>query len=130
MSTLKHKISSRGGTHSVDADLDNIRIKELPRIEFGDFDTSVRVKELPRIDFGDFNTNVSVKELPKIHVDAKTDSSVNVAITKIPDVRTHLPAHYNLGISVLGVELFNFSLCGESQIITEEFIPKRMEFCK
>ncbi len=130
MSTLKHKISSSGGTHSIDADLDNIRVRELPRIEFDDFNTSVHVKELPRIDFGDFNTNVSIKELTKIHVDAKTDSSVNVAITKIPDVRTHLPAHYNLGISVLGVELFNFSLCGESQIITEEFIPRRKEICK
>ena len=131
MSTLNHKISSRGGTHSIDADLDNIRVKELPRIDFGDINTNsnVSVKELPKIDINT-NSNVSVKELPKIDIDANTSSVVNVAITKIPDVRTHLPSHYNLGFSVFGVELFNFSLCGESQVITEEYVPRRMEICK
>lgn len=132
MSTLYHKISSRGGTHSVyvDADLDNIQIKHLPRVEFGEINTTVRVKELAPINFGEINTNMSVKELPKIEVDANTNSAVNVAITKIPDVRTHLPSHYNLGFSIFGVELFNFSLCGESQVITEEYAPRRMEICK
>lgn len=130
--TFKHKVGNLGGTFSssVDADLDNIHVKELPRIEFGDIDTTIRVKELPRIDFGEFNTNIRVKELPKIEIDANTNSAVNVAITRIPDVRAHLPSHYNLGVSVFGVELFSFSLCGESQVITEEFVPRRMETCK
>lgn len=117
-----------GGTYSVDADLDNMHlsIDNIPQINFGDFNT--RVKELPRIEFDDFN--IRVKELPKIEIDATTDSTVNVAITEIPDVRAHVPAHYNLGISFFGVEVLNFSLCGESQLITEKYTPRRMEICR
>lgn len=121
---IKNKDSS---TFSVDADLDNmdmtLSIDELP-----DVDLSVRVKELPRIEFSDFN--VRVKELPRIELDATTTSTVNLAITEFPEVRAHLPSHYNLCFSLLGVELMNLSLCGESQVITEKYKPRRMEICR
>lgn len=95
-------VDSNGGTVHVDADLDNIRIKELPKIELAEINVNARLKELPRIE---------------------------IAIKEIPDTRVHVPAYYNLGISVLGVCLMNLSLCGESQIITEKYVPRRMELC-
>ena len=77
----------------VDADLDNMHmwVEKLPEVVS-------RVKELPRIEFGDINSNIRIKELPRIEIDATTTSTVNLAIKEIPDVRAHLPAHYNLGI--------------------------------
>ena len=146
MPTHKHKVGNLGGDYGmdveVDAGLDNIhlaidelpevvsRVKELPRIELGDINTNISVKEMPRIELGDINTNISVKEMPRIEVDANTTSTLDVSLKEIPDVRAHLPAHYNLGISIFGIEVVNFSLCGESQVITEKFVPRRMELCR
>lgn len=93
-------VDSNGNTIHVDADLDNIKITGLPKIELADI-------------------NVRVKEIPKIEI----------AITEIPDTRVHVPANYHLGLSVLGVCLMNLSLCGEAQIITEKYVPRRMELC-
>jgi len=134
-------VGSSGSTVSVDADLDNIRVKELPKLEIGDVnyrlkempkietgDFNFRVKELPRLETGDFNFRV--KELPRIDVTADTKSAVNVALTEIPDVRAHLPSHYNVGFALFGIQIWNLSFCGESQVITEKYKPRRMETCK
>ncbi len=129
MPTYKHKVGNLGGDYDMDLDVDaglenmHMSVEKLP--EF-----IARVKELPRIELGDINTNVRVTELPRIEIDATTKSSLNISIKEIPDVRAHLPAHYNLGISLFGVEVINFSLCGESQIITEKYRPRRMELCR
>ena len=125
-----HYIGNTGSsTYRVDANLDDMHMhgEKLPNINFGDINT--RVKELPRIEFGDINSNVRIKELPRIDLTATTTSTVNLAITQIPDVRTHLPAHYKLGVAIFGVEIVSFSLCGESQVITEKYVPRRMELC-
>ena len=138
---------THGTTLSIDADLDNIHVVELPKIEFADF--NIHVKEVPKIEFADFNirvkevptltlnsnvavtqlpeinSNVSIKELPEI----RTSSKLDVAITEIPETRVHLPANYSIGLSVLGVCLVNLSLCGEAQVITEKYVPRRMEIC-
>ncbi len=55
--------------------------------------------------------------------------SLSVAITKIPSVRAHVPSNYCVGFSLLGIELFSIRLCGETQIITEPFIPNPCEIC-
>ena len=139
MPTYKHKVGNLGGAYSVDADLDNVqvRIKEVPEVQYN-------LTHLPRIEFGDIKTNstltststvgvtaaLSVKELPKIVLEADTTSNVNIAIKEIPDVRAHLPAHYDLGISLFGVEIIRFSLCGESQFITEKYKPRSPEVCR
>jgi hypothetical protein len=116
------KLGSDGSTIQVDSDLDNIHVKELPRIELGDF--NIRVKEFPTITL---NSNVAVTELPEIKV--KSDSNLNIAIKELPDTRVHLPANFNVGLSILGYQLFNVSLCGEAQVITEKYVPRRMEIC-
>jgi hypothetical protein len=119
-------IDSNGTAFVVDANLDDIHIKEFPTINLGEIST--RVKEIPRLTVDSnvavtqlppINTNVAIKELPEI----------KVALTSIPDTRVHLPANFNVGLSVLGVCLVNVSLCGEAQIITEKYVPRRMEIC-
>jgi hypothetical protein len=54
---------------------------------------------------------------------------LNLRIKEIPNVRAHLPADFNLGVSVLGIELICFKLCGEAQIITEPYVPNPCERC-
>ena len=117
MPTYKHKVSNWNGDYGVDVDagLENMHLS---------------VDHLPRIELGDINSNIRVKEMPRIEIDANTTSTLDISIKEIPDVRAHLPAHYNLGISVFGVEVINFSLCGESQVITEKYVPRRMELCR
>jgi hypothetical protein len=106
-------VGSSGSTVSVDADLDNIRVKELPRIELGDI-------------------KVFWEKIPRIELSADTVSTVNLnlAIKEIPDVRTHLPSHYDFGVSILGVDVVSFSVCGESQLITEKYVPRLTEKCR
>jgi hypothetical protein len=125
MPTYRHKVKNWDGDYGLDVDagLENIHLSVDNLPEFVS-----RVKELPRIELGDIN--ICVKELPRIEIDANTTSTLDLSIKEIPDVRAHLPAHYNLGISIFGVEVINFSLCGESQLITEKYVPRRMELCR
>ncbi len=50
-------------------------------------------------------------------------------VKEIPSVRTHVPALFSLGISVLGFELVCARLCGEAQVITEPYEPNPCEHC-
>lgn len=135
MPTYKHKVGNLGGAYAVDADLDNmhVHIEKVPEVKYN-------LTHLPRIEFGDINvtststvtttSDVSIKELPKVVIEADTRSNLDVSIKEIPDIRAHMPSHYNLGISLFGVEIVSFSLCGESQFITEKYKPRRMEVCR
>lgn len=50
-------------------------------------------------------------------------------IKEIPSIRTHVPALFTLGLSVLGYELLCARLCGEAQVITEPYEPNPCEHC-
>lgn len=54
---------------------------------------------------------------------------VSVRIKEIPSIRTHVPALFTLGLSVLGYELLCARLCGEAQVITEPYEPNPCEHC-
>lgn len=79
--------------------------------------------------------HIHIEELPKIElgVDPLTinpvEASVGIRIEKIPDVRTHLPADFRVGLSLLGIELLCLRLCGEAQLITEPYVPNPCERC-
>jgi hypothetical protein len=77
--------------------------------------------------------HINVDKLPKIQlgVDPLTINPVDVtiAISRIPDVRAHLPADFSVGLSILGVELMCLRLCGEAQMITEPYRPNPCEVC-
>ena len=67
-----------------------------------------------------------IKHMPNITIDPVT---VNLAITSIPAIRTHIPSTYTIGLSILGYELVALRLCGETQLITEPFSPNPCEIC-
>ena len=54
---------------------------------------------------------------------------VSVRLKEIPSVRTHVPAYFTLGFSILGYELACAKLCGEAQVITEPYDPNPCEHC-
>lgn len=115
-----------GPTIQVDSDLDNIHVKELPRFEIG-------VKEFVPVTV---NSNIAVTELPTVKTELAitqippVTSNVNIAVKEIPEQRVHIPAHYQLGFSLFGVEIWSVSLCGETQTINEKYVPRRTEDCK
>ena len=106
-----------GGIVQIDSDLDNIHVKELPALE-------LRVKEIPVMTI---NSNVAVKELPVIRLDGKTD--LNISIKEVPETRMHLPAHYQIELSLFGFEILKVGFCGESQVINEKYVPRQTEIC-
>jgi hypothetical protein len=54
---------------------------------------------------------------------------IDLRLKEIPSVRTHVPALFTLGLSVLGFELVCARLCGEAQVITEPYEPNPCEHC-
>jgi hypothetical protein len=85
-----------------------------------------------------FTFDIDIKNIPKILIglDPLTINPItvnpvdlNLRLKEIPSVRAHLPADFNLGISLLGLELVCFKLCGEAQIITEPYVANPCEHC-
>lgn len=69
--------------------------------------------------------------LPRLTVD---DWITLIKTVTTPKVRVHFPVHLNFAFSffplnVLGYDAVTFSVCGEQQLITEEYIPNRFERC-
>lgn len=54
---------------------------------------------------------------------------VNVHVKEIPSIRTHVPAAFTVGFSVLGLQVASIRLCGEAQVITEPYVPNPCEHC-
>lgn len=54
---------------------------------------------------------------------------VSVRLKEIPSIRTHVPANFTIGLSVLGYDLACVRLCGEAQVITEPYVPNPCEHC-
>jgi len=124
-------IGGTGTALTADYGLDDIRVKEVPAL-------SVGVTQFPEVTA---NSNISIKEIPKLESAVSTDSriaiteippitsNVNIAITQIPEQRVHVPTHYQLGFALFGMELWSLSLCGETQVINEKYVPRRTERC-
>ncbi len=106
---------SGGTTLDGDMSLDTeLRIRELPTIE-------LRVLELPEIKIG-------VTELPKVQLGVDP-IDFSLRVKEIPAIRAHLPANFKVGLSLLGNELLCINLCGEAQVITEDYKPNPCEIC-
>jgi hypothetical protein len=52
---------------------------------------------------------------------------VSLRLKEIPSIRAHFPVDYRVGLSVLGSELVCLRLCGQSQVITEPYLPNPCE---
>lgn len=74
-----------------------------------------------------------ITHLPKISIglDPITINplDVSVRIKEVPSLRTHVPANFTLGLSLLGYELVCLRLCGEAQVINEPYVPNPCEHC-
>lgn len=109
-------LTLRGGT-TIDGDLSmdtDLRIRELPEI-------NLRVREIPEIKIG-------VTELPKVQLGVDP-LDLSLRLKEIPAIRAHLPANFKVGLSILGNELLAINLCGEAQVITEDYKPNPCEIC-
>jgi hypothetical protein len=54
---------------------------------------------------------------------------VSVRLKEIPSIRTHIPANFAIGFSILGYDVACVRLCGEAQLITEPYHPSPCEIC-
>ncbi|MEP7054072.1 MAG: hypothetical protein ABI912_02345, partial [Actinomycetota bacterium] len=54
---------------------------------------------------------------------------MNISVKELPERRTHLPADFTVGLSVLGMQLLCVRLCGEAQMVSENFHPNPCEVC-
>jgi hypothetical protein len=70
--------------------------------------------------------HLSVDHIPKIEFAV---DPMEIRLTEFPSIRAHLPADFSVGFSLLGVELGALRLCGESQVITEPYVPNPCEVC-
>lgn len=83
---------------------------------------SFGVTALPEVD-------VAVKEIPVLRLSVENVAPIEIRLTEIPSVRTHIPADFAVSFSMLGLELGAIRLCGEAQVITEPYRPNPCETC-
>ena len=94
--------------------------------------------------------NINVLQLPKILLGSDPDCplaiapvtmtltpvtvtlnpvDLNLSLKEVPSLRTHLPANFCVGLSLLGMDLLAVKLCGEAQVINEPYKPNPCEIC-
>ena len=77
--------------------------------------------------------DINIDKLPKIQIGVDPVTlhldPIELRLTELPSIRGHLPADFNVGLSLLGLELLCVRLCGEAQIITEPYRPNPCERC-
>ncbi|MEU9918987.1 hypothetical protein [Streptomyces sp. NPDC051001] len=88
-------------------------------------DFRIAVTELPRLQLG-----VEPITLNPVTADLRVAPlDLNLSVKELPETRTHLPADFTMGFSLLGLPLFAIRLCGEAQAITEAYRPGPCESC-
>ena len=86
---------------------------------------NINVQKLPKIEIGVDPVHISVDALPKLNIGVDPlELRLEIAST-----RTHLPADFHVGLSMLGRELMCVRLCGEAQMINEPYRPNPCERC-
>jgi hypothetical protein len=75
--------------------------------------------------------NLDITHLPRITINPLTINPLDLSlrIKEIPSIRTHIPANFVLGLSVLGYDIACIRLCGEAQVINEPYHPNPCEMC-
>lgn len=112
---------------SLDVGLDDIQIRQLPAIVLNSTSALTSTSELTSkseltsnstVDLG--LDDIRIKELPPI--DLRLQSSMK-------PTRIHFPLNITLAICGMGNELLSFSVCGESMVVVEDYVPHRTEEC-
>lgn len=121
-----YTVTSAVTIDSLDAGLDNIRIKEIGAVGLTSTNTLTSTNSVTstssltsdsKVDLG--LDNIRIKELPRI------DLQVAMKPTRI-----HFPVNLRFGVSSLGMELLTFSVCGESMVVIEDYVPHKTEVCR
>jgi len=86
---------------------------------------SIAVTQLPKLSLG-VDPLTTTLRLEPLQVEPVT---VRLALTEVPQTRTHLPADFTVGLTVLGLPLLSLRLCGEAQVVTEPYRPNPCERC-
>lgn len=76
--------------------------------------SSIEFLNWPRLDFDQLITLVKTVTQPKLRINFPV--GLNFAVSFFP-------------LNALGYDAITFSVCGEQQIITQEFVPNRFERC-
>jgi hypothetical protein len=66
-------------------------------------------------------------KLEPVKIDLGLDNinvCLSLAVTEFPRMQVHLPSKYDFGFSLFGLPVVNFSICGESSLITEDNPPR------
>lgn len=104
---------------SVDAGLDDIRIKEIAPVSLTStsmLNSESKLTSDSKVNLG--LDNIQIKALPKI------DLQVAMKPTRV-----HFPVNFHFGLSSMGLQLLTFSVCGESMVIIEDYVPHKTEIC-
>lgn len=111
----------------LDVGLDDIKIQQLPIIVLNststltstsDVTTKSQLTSNSTVDLG--LDDIRIKELPPI--------DLRLQISMKP-TRIHFPLNMKLAICGMGNELLSFTVCGESMVVVEDYIPHRTEEC-
>jgi hypothetical protein len=79
--------------------------------------------------------HLDIDQLPKLQIGLDPVTlemrpvELSLRLKEVPSTRTHLPADFNVGLSVFGFPLMCVRLCGEAQMITEPYEPNPCEHC-
>ena len=87
-------------------------ILHIPKIQIG-----ADLKSDSKVDLG--LNDIRIKELPRIELEFG-----------VRPTRVHFPTHYNLCLSLFGMEVVGLALCGESMVITEPYVSHQTERCE
>jgi hypothetical protein len=121
-----YTVTSAVTIDSLDAGLDNIRIKEIGPVGLtstnsltstSTVNSDSKVTSDSKVDLG--LDNIQIKELPRI------DLQVAMKPTRV-----HFPVNIHFGVSSMGMELLAFRVCGESMVIVEDYVPHKTEICR
>jgi len=60
----------------------------------------------------------------RVHLDPL---ALDVGISRIPDVRAHIPAHFSFSLSLFGFRILTLQFAGEAQLVTEPYVANASE---
>lgn len=119
---------------NVDNDLlSNIRIMEVQPVTLQGGATAIKTESKME---GGANPLKTESKIEGGTNPLKTDSSIS--IMKLPQIdlqfgmrptRVHMPVGLKFCVSLLGMQLVSFDVCGESMVIVEDYKPHRTELC-
>jgi hypothetical protein len=79
------------------------------------------ITQLPKINVGIDPMRFTIEPLEIKPLD------MSFRLKEIPSVRVHFPVDYRVAVGFLGIELACVRLCGQSQVITEPYVPNPCE---